>query len=167
MKELILTDGQTGYDVVSKYIADYWIKNYYSEVIVSLEISYDGEIFYKFNETAYPNNTGIEFLDDWWEGQKYIKILGIISVDKVEPVKYKDWISTKDSLPKENDTVLVLVNGKPRKNITLVDAYFLAQYIREEGWVIDGHEYWSEGFEVTYWRELPELPEKEQKNEDN
>ena len=86
LKEFILTDGQTGYDVVSEYVADYWTKNYYSEVIVLLEISYNGEIFYKCNEIVYPNNTDVEFLNDWWEGQKYIKILGIISVDEVEKV---------------------------------------------------------------------------------
>ena len=77
------------------------------------------------------------------------------------------WISAKDALPERDQVVLVVADGKPRENITLDGAYFLAQYSREEGWIIDGHEYWTKGFEVTHWRELPEPPKKEEQNENN
>ena len=63
--------------------------------------------------------------------------------------------------------MLVIADGKPRENITLVRACFLAEYVEGEGWIIDGHEAWTTGFEVTHWRELPELPEKEKQNENN
>ena len=78
------------------------------------------------------------------------------------------WISTKDALPERDQVVLVIVDGKPKENITLVGAYFLAEYAEGEGWIIDGHEAWTTGFEVTHWRKLPELPRKEgNQNENN
>lgn len=66
------------------------------------------------------------------------------------------WISVKDRLPETNDLVLVLANGKPRKNITLVSAYELAEYC-PEGWILEMWPDWIDA-KVTHWMPLPSMP---------
>lgn len=84
-KDIILKTGQTGYDVVAEYVYEYWAQTYYGTAIVFLEISYDGKDYYKTNEIVECNNGEIEaFLNDWWEGQEYIRINGIINIDEID-----------------------------------------------------------------------------------
>lgn len=72
-----------------------------------------------------------------------------------------EWISVKDRLPDECDNlVLAIANGKPCRNITLEDAYVLASYVPNEGWIIDEWPMWEEA-EVTHWMPLPEPPKEE------
>ena len=69
------------------------------------------------------------------------------------------WISTAERLPEDPDKqYIVIVSGKPKSNITLVGAVFIAEFDEYDGWIIEGHEDWR-GFEVLYWRELPTVPE--------
>lgn len=69
------------------------------------------------------------------------------------------WISVEDALPATDEKlVLVIVNGKPRGNITLTAAQCLATYYPEEGWVIEEYPEW-ENPGVTHWMQLPEPPE--------
>ena len=82
MIEIKLQDGQSGYDVIGEYIRRYWRNNIYTDVIVSLARSYDGCTYEPFNEIASPRGfDDVEFLYDWWEGEKYIRLFGIKSVD--------------------------------------------------------------------------------------
>lgn len=74
-----------------------------------------------------------------------------------------EWISVKDRLPETEDLYLVIANGKPKKNITLVQAYELATYCPDEGWILEQYPEW-ETPEVTHWMLLPEQP-KEEKHE--
>ena len=68
------------------------------------------------------------------------------------------WISTAERLPENPDNqYLIIANGKPKSNITLVGAVFIAEFDEYDGWIIDGHEDWQ-GFEVLYWREVPPVP---------
>jgi hypothetical protein len=69
-----------------------------------------------------------------------------------------DWISAKERLPKSEDLVLVIANGKPTKNTTLYEAYELATYYEGEGWCLDMWPTW-EGADVTHWMPLPDPPE--------
>lgn len=46
-----------------------------------------------------------------------------------------EWISVKDRLPEHSALVLAIVSGKPHENITLIDAYQLASYNPEDGWI--------------------------------
>lgn len=71
-----------------------------------------------------------------------------------------NWIESSEMLPKENEVVLVLADGKPTPNIELRGAYFIAEYSDEDGWILDGHEDWSRDVKVTHWRELPAPPRK-------
>lgn len=74
-----------------------------------------------------------------------------------------EWISVKDRLPEGMDEVLVIVSGKPQKNITLDGAYELAEYDPVEGWIL---EMWPEygSAVVTHWMPLPE-PQEEANHE--
>lgn len=85
MIEIKLKDGQTGYDAIGEYIHRYW-KHYgvIDTVVVSIATSYDGRIYEHRNEVASPYSSyGIEFLYDWWEGEKFIQLFGITSIHKI------------------------------------------------------------------------------------
>ena len=69
------------------------------------------------------------------------------------------WTSVDEALPEEDEVVLVTVDGKPRENINLIGAYFLAEHSKEDGWILEGHEEWEKGFKVTYWCALPAPPD--------
>lgn len=69
-----------------------------------------------------------------------------------------EWVSVKDRLPETDDMVLVLASGKPRENITLVDAFELAEY-DPEGWSLETYPEWMDA-KVTHWMPLPEPPEE-------
>lgn len=85
MIDIKLKDGQSGYDIVGEYIRRYWENNIYDTVIVSIGISYDGNTYDMRKEIASPYNfDDIEFLYDWWEGEKFIKLFGIKSVDEID-----------------------------------------------------------------------------------
>lgn len=92
MKYIELKDNENGYEVVNKYINNFWenhfrIKN---TVVISLSTSYTGNLYEYRNEVAYPiNNYDIEYLSDWWEGQKYIRIHGIAYLVKIEGDLYE------------------------------------------------------------------------------
>ena len=81
MIDIKLKYGQDGYDVVGEYIRKYWSHNLTDVVIVSIGISHDGNNYELLKEVAYPNGfDDIEFLYDWWEGEKFIKLFGIKSI---------------------------------------------------------------------------------------
>lgn len=85
MVEIKMKDRQTGYDAVGEYIRRYWEHNITDTVIVSLATSYDGKKFETRNEVASPYNyDDIEFLYDWWEGEKFIKLFGIKTLSEIE-----------------------------------------------------------------------------------
>lgn len=51
-------------------------------MIVSLATSYNDRKYIVHNEVASPRNANdIEYLYDWWEGEKFIILLGIRSID--------------------------------------------------------------------------------------
>ena len=86
MVDIKLQEGQSGYDVVGEYIRRYWKHNIYETVVVSLGISYDGKTYGLLKEVASPywDNCYAVYLYDWWEGQKFIKIFGIKSINKLD-----------------------------------------------------------------------------------
>ena len=85
MLDIILKSGQTGYDAIGEYILKYWNHNITDDVIVSLGTSYDGETYTLRKEVAYPSGFhDIEFLSDWWEGEKFIKLFGIKTVEELD-----------------------------------------------------------------------------------
>lgn len=89
MVSIVLKDNENGYDKVGEYVKRYWDVHGDSDVIVALETSYDVEKFgwTYLNEIASSLSYiryDIEWLNDWWEGEKYIRIKGIQSVDTID-----------------------------------------------------------------------------------
>lgn len=85
MVDIVLEKGKSGYDAVSEYIIRYWNHNITDTIIVSIGTSYDGVSYELRNEIACPMNFGeIEYLYDWWEGEKFIKIYGIKGIKEIE-----------------------------------------------------------------------------------
>lgn len=85
MIDIKLKDGQSGYDVIGKYIRRYWRHNIIDTVIVSIGTSYDGDTYDIHKEIASPMNLDdIEFLYDWWEGEKFIKLFGIVTINELD-----------------------------------------------------------------------------------
>lgn len=82
---LELDDNQSGYNMVAEYVRRYWEHNMHDAVIVSLGISHDGNKYSLAKEVALPVGLdGVEFLYDWWEGEKYIKLFGIRSISELD-----------------------------------------------------------------------------------
>lgn len=85
MIDIELKNGQSGYDAVGEYIRRYWNHNITDTVIVSIGISYDGNTYDFCKEVASPLNfDDIEFLYDWWEGEKFIKLFGIKTLNELD-----------------------------------------------------------------------------------
>lgn len=85
MIDIKLNDGQSGYDVIGEYIRCYWKHNIYTAVVVSIGTSYNGQDYRLLKEVASPMDfDDIEYLYDWWEGEKYIKLFGIQSIDELD-----------------------------------------------------------------------------------
>lgn len=66
------------------------------------------------------------------------------------------WIGVDKQLPKKDELVLTITNGKPTNNITLIDAYELGEYT-DGGWIIAEWPEWRDA-KVTHWIPLPEPP---------
>ena len=71
-----------------------------------------------------------------------------------------EWVNAEERLPEEGESVLCIVNGNPRKNITLCEAYQLGVWCKEDGWLIDEYPEWRD-VEVLWWMPLPDAPEGE------
>lgn len=86
MIEIELKNRQSGYDVIEDYIRRYWKHNNSTDtVICSIEVSYDGLTYALIKEVACPRSYNrVEFLNDWWEGEKYIKLIGIKSIYELD-----------------------------------------------------------------------------------
>lgn len=70
-----------------------------------------------------------------------------------------EWVSVENAFPPKNESVLCIVSGKPKPNITLKDAYQLGSWNKADGWIIDEWLDW-EGANVTWWMKLPETPDR-------
>lgn len=84
MVSLILKNDENGYEKVGEYVKRYWEVHGGGDVIVALETSCNASRWYYHNEIASPLyffGDSIEWLNDWWESEKYIHIKGIQSVD--------------------------------------------------------------------------------------
>lgn len=84
MVTLHLKDNENGYSKVEEYVKRYWDVTCDCDVIVAIETSYDGVSWNFNNEIASPYQSGVEWLNDWREGEKYIRIHGIQGVDTLD-----------------------------------------------------------------------------------
>lgn len=95
MIDIRVKDGESGYNLVTEYIRQYWeIQDSYDDVIVQLNTSFDG-VKWTMGRNQYAAIEGyntVVFERDWWEGEKYIQIVSIINISKLELPKNADWI---------------------------------------------------------------------------
>lgn len=98
------------------------------------------------------NNTSCEWLKKDVEGT--ITAFSM-AIDAIQKQATSEWIPVSEKLPEDADElVLITVNGT-YKNIIFEDAVMLATYDEDEGWIIEGYQYWLTA-QVTAWRALPE-----------
>lgn len=66
------------------------------------------------------------------------------------------WIPVSEELPKNPDElVLVMVSGKPARNITLEKAHEIASYNADDGWILEMYPEWEDAQPIA-WMPLPE-----------
>lgn len=70
-----------------------------------------------------------------------------------------EWVSVEERLPPEHEPVLCIVNGKPKPNITLEEAYQLGSWNKADGWIIDEYLDWEDAV-VLWWMPLPDPPKE-------
>ena len=92
--------------------------------------------------------------------QKYVPLSLIYEILNKAPTLTppNEWVRVEDVMPPEHEPVLCLVDGKPKPNIMLEDAYQLGSWNKADGWIIDEWLDW-EGANVTWWMKLPEPPD--------
>ena len=111
----------------------------------------------------------IDIIDEWLGSvgtvmvgkglSSYGELIGCIE-DAPTLTPPNEWVNVEERLPEEGESVLCIVNGKPRKNITLCEAYQLGVWCKEDGWLIDEYSEWRD-VEVLWWMPLPDAPEGE------
>lgn len=79
------------------------------------------------------------------------------AIERLEELTASPWISVNDMLPEDEQDVLVIVSGRPREHIELINACELATFYVGEGWFFEAYPDW-ENPQVTYWMPLPEPP---------
>ena len=99
--EIKVKEGSNGYDAVIdilSMVVSQLYKDYFpGDLLVRIGFKYEKNDEYEYeNELLYCSAfAGYEcFKDDWWEGQKYINILGFIPVDDV---RLFDFTLTKNA----------------------------------------------------------------------
>lgn len=75
------------------------------------------------------------------------------------PERLPTWVRPEMALPPEENLVLVIVSGRPSRNIRLVYAVELATWTRKDGWVLDEFPDY-ECPKIHFWAPIPELPEE-------
>lgn len=88
-----------------------------------------------------------------------MRIIAKLRQEKESSKPYSGWVSAKDKLPDTDDTVLAIASGKPMQNITLDNAYVMANYYRGEGWFVDEYPEWDP-VNITHWMPLPDPPKE-------
>ena len=86
MVEIKLKEKESGYEVIGEYVDRYWRHHGRHDAIVSLATSYNGRDYYALKEIFSPDayGCGAECLNDWYEGEKYIRLFGIKNVDEID-----------------------------------------------------------------------------------
>ena len=99
--------------------------------------------------------------DIYGDGNRLVYLKDVLSLIDEQPTLTppNEWVSVEDAMPPEHEPVLCIVNGKPKANITLEEAYQLGSWNRADGWIIDEYLDWEDA-DVSWWRKLPEPPDR-------
>lgn len=73
---------QDVYELVTEYVSRYFNRHGISDLLMHLELSYNGSDYYRSSVLIEADKDGgIQYLTDWWDGEQFIKIVGISSVN--------------------------------------------------------------------------------------
>ena len=99
--------------------------------------------------------------DDYDRAQAVLERLAAYEDTGLEPDEADDrvWRDADVELPPDDAQVLIIASGSPRRNIHLVNAYMLASYYEEDGWVLESYPGWEKA-EVSWWMPLPAAPKE-------
>lgn len=75
---------ENGYDVVGKLAQNYFDHNSMDDLVIRIGTSYDGVNYDIRNEIVFIENCETVFLNDWWEGQDFIRVYGIQSIPNLD-----------------------------------------------------------------------------------
>ena len=88
--EIKLKDGVTGYnaviDILSMIIPQLYTKYFPGDLVVRIGCKYEESDEYYYDNYILEASEACEyccFVDDWWEGEKYINIIGFVPVDDI------------------------------------------------------------------------------------
>lgn len=77
------------------------------------------------------------------------------AADRLEQLQNNQrWYNPKDKLPESDCGVLAIVSGKPRPNITLVEAYCIAEYDVQDEWIVSDYPECT-SLKIEAWMPLP------------
>ncbi len=77
----------------------------------------------------------------------------------IEAAAFSPWADMEYEEPVDGIPYLLIVSGKPRRNITMHHAYMLGTWLVGEGWILDEYPEWEDPT-VHAWAELPDPPEE-------
>lgn len=105
--------------------------------------------------------------DSWADGYDkgidvalgFVEVAPTVDIDPESIRPHGRWINPYEQLPMAEEVVLVIVSGKPKRNITLDNAYELASFSVDEGWILEEWPEWEDP-DVKYWIPLPEPPKE-------
>lgn len=83
MVEIRINDGENAYEKMRKLIRS-GLGSYYDTFLVRMYVSYNGVDWDKVTTLLNAVYDVDEWDYDWWEGQKYIRLVGYIQVDKID-----------------------------------------------------------------------------------
>jgi len=72
--------------------------------------------------------------------------------EAIKELQKKSWISVKDRLPEDGESILIFVNDSRYEPIQ----YDVCYYDGDDAWLDSGYSF---GSDVTHWMPLPEPPE--------
>ena len=81
-----LEKNETGYSVVSDIIERWCDKHYWDDFLVTIKYWYDVEKKPTINTEIleYDGYRGFEWVNDWWEGQQNVELLGFMPVSELK-----------------------------------------------------------------------------------
>lgn len=84
--DVTIEEGKTAYEAVGKYIYRFWDREAYDDVIVRLGISNNNAEWRTFNAFVSFDANDFEglFEYDWWEGERFIRLYGIVPLYEIE-----------------------------------------------------------------------------------
>lgn len=144
-------------------ILRYWQKNGW-KVRKNVRMTENEAIELHIAETTYRIKVIEDFLRECSDAdvkacKKNIEILTKVNTALQEIRQPSKWILCSEYLPDHEGQVLVQVSGK-FKNTTFDNAFELAEYDKNEGWILETFPEWGNP-DVIAWQLLPEPYEKE------